>query len=228
MVSFFMGLLWMLLQCLAFLAARLGMLLLWLLWPVWLIGGALAFLSATAQSAEAGWFSWLWGGGDQTKIHSLEAANRALQSAAEVVNEAAKHQADQNVQVLEAIQALSSERTELASHLGQLSAMALRDSQWAAALNVAGPVLVVVGVLVVIALALWLTHKSEAGDIDVVDALLISQLSHGPNESAAEQLVLGPAGGSGATRRLPHRGPEQDPAPDSDIYAQTQEPEQEV
>lgn len=230
MMSFLVGLLWALLKLLGFVVVRLVMFLAWLFWPVWIVAMALGwfFMATKSAHAESSWLGWLWGSSDQAKIQSLEAANRALHSAAQVANEAAKHQADQNVHVLEAIQALSSERTELANHLGQLSAMALRDSQWAAALNVAGPVLIVIGVLMVIGLALWLTHKSEVSDSDVLDMLLISELSHGPNEGAPEGNLTGSPGSTGVAHRLPHHGPEPDCDQDSDIYDQPPKPEQEV
>ena len=58
-------------------------------------------------------FSSGWLGTGTTK---LEAANRAVHAAAEVVNESARLQADQNVAITEAITAPSTERAQLAGH----------------------------------------------------------------------------------------------------------------
>ena len=145
-----------------------------------LIAGLIAVLTlaVAAAPAEAGWFSWLWG--DDNSRQHLESANKALQSAAEVVNDASRQQADQNIQLLETIQVISSERTELADHLNQLAGMAARDSEWAAALSMAGPVALAVGGLVVAALALWRMQADTAttslpGDADAL-TLLIEEL----------------------------------------------------
>lgn len=55
----------------------------WLLWPVgMLIASVGALLGLGCRQASAGWFGWL--GNDTRK---LEAANRAVHAAAEVVNE---------------------------------------------------------------------------------------------------------------------------------------------
>ncbi|MFM8893078.1 MAG: hypothetical protein ACKOTB_15935, partial [Planctomycetia bacterium] len=78
----------------------------WLFWPAGLlIAGLGALCGLGCRQANAGWFGW--GSNDTRK---LEAANRAVHAAAEVVNESARLQADQNVAISEAITALSSER----------------------------------------------------------------------------------------------------------------------
>ena len=148
----------------------------WLLWPVgMLVAGVVALLGLGCRQANAGWFGWL--ARDTTK---LEAANQAVHAAAEVVNESARLQADQNVAISEAITALSSERVQLASHLQHIGELATRDSQWAAALTAFSPVLVAVAVLAVGALALWLAYREHAGDSELAEVLVESVTSeHG-------------------------------------------------
>ena len=148
----------------------------WLLWPVgMLVAGLGALCGLGCSQANAGWFGWL--GTDTTK---LEAANRAVHAAAEVVNESARLQADQNIAISEAITALSSERAHLAGHLQHVGELAGRDSQWAAALIAFSPVLVAVAVLAVGALALWLAYREHAGDAELAEALVESVTSeHG-------------------------------------------------
>jgi hypothetical protein len=148
----------------------------WLLWPVGaLVAGLGALCGLGCRQASAGWFGWL--GNDTRK---LEAANRAVHAAAEVVNESARLQADQNVAIYEAITALSSERAQLAGHLQQISEIATQDSQWAVALTTFGPVLVAVAVLAVGALALWLAYREHAGDSELAEVLVESVTSeHG-------------------------------------------------
>ena len=147
----------------------------WLIWPGILIASVGALLGLGCRQANAGWFGWL--ARDTTK---LEAANRAVHAAAEVVNESARLQADQNVAVSEAITALSAERAQLASHLQHIGELAGRDSQWAAALTAFSPVLVAVAVLAVGALALWLAYREHAGDAELAEVLVESVTSeHG-------------------------------------------------
>jgi hypothetical protein len=148
----------------------------WLLWPVGaLVAGLGALLGLGCRQASAGWFGWL--GTDTTK---LEAANRAVHAAAEVVNESARLQADQNVAISEAITALSSERAQLAGHLQHIGEIAQQDSQWAAALTAFSPVLVAVAVLAVGALALWLAYREHTGDAELAEVLVESVTSeHG-------------------------------------------------
>jgi len=145
----------------------------WLLWPVgMLVAGLGALLGLGCRQANAGWFGWL--GNDTRK---LEAANRAVHAAAEVVNESARLQADQNVAISEAITALSSERAQLAGHLQHIGEIAQQDSQWAAALTAFSPVLVAVAVLAVGAMALWLAHREHAGDAELAEVLVESVTS---------------------------------------------------
>ena len=78
---------------------------LWLFSPVWLITAIAGAISGClATPAKAGWFSW----GPDPKI---EAANQALQRAAQIATEAAQTQASQQGQLLAAVEALSNERT---------------------------------------------------------------------------------------------------------------------
>ena len=148
----------------------------WLLWPVgMLVAGLGALCGLGCRQASAGWFGWLG-----TDTHKLEAANRAVHAAAEVVNESARLQADQNVAISEVITALSSERAQLAGHLQHIAEMAKRDSQWAAALTAFSPVFVAVAVLSVGALALWLAYREHAGDAELAEVLVESVTSeHG-------------------------------------------------
>jgi hypothetical protein len=144
----------------------------WLVWPGILIAGIGAMLGLGCRQANAGWFGWLG-----TDTHKLEAANRAVHAAAEVVNESARLQADQNVAISKAITALSSERAQLAGHLQHIGELATQDSQWAAALTAFTPVLVAVAVLAVGALALWLAYREHAGDAELAEVLVESVTS---------------------------------------------------
>lgn len=145
----------------------------WLFWPAGLlVAGLGALCGLGCRQAHAGWFGWL--GND---IRKLEAANRAVHAAAEVVNESARLQADQNVAISEAITALSSERAQLAGHLQHIGEIAAQDSQWAAALTAFSPVLVAVAVLAVGALALWLAYREHAGDAELAEVLVESVTS---------------------------------------------------
>ena len=145
----------------------------WLLWPVGaLVAGLGALCGLGCRQASAGWFGWL--GTDTTK---LEAANRAVHAAAEVVNESARLQADQNVAISDAITALSSERAQLAGHLQHIGEIAQQDSEWAAALTAFSPGLVAVAVLAVGGLALWLVYREHAGDSELAEVLVESVTS---------------------------------------------------
>lgn len=147
----------------------------WLLWPGILIASVGALLGLGCRQANAGWFGWL--GNDTRK---LEAANRAVHAAAEVVNESARLQADQNVAVSEAITALSSERAQFAGYLQHIGEIAAQDSQWAAALTAFSPVLIAVAVLAIGAMALWLACREHAGDAELAEVLVESVTSeHG-------------------------------------------------
>ena len=148
----------------------------WLLWPVgMLVAGLGALCGLGCSQANAGWFGWLG-----TDTRKLEAANRAVHAAAEVVNESARLQAGQNVAISEAITTLSTERAQLAGHLQHIGEIAQQDSQWAAALTAFSPVLVAVAVLAVGALALWLAYREHAGDAELAEVLVESVTSeHG-------------------------------------------------
>ena len=132
---------------------------LWFFWPIVVVG----CLIATAESAQAGWMSWLWGSSDTGKLErSLDIAEKAAKvasQAAEAQAEQAAEQARQNTSLAETLSQLSTERTNLADHLHELTTLGIQDSQWAAALHALGPILVCVTVLVVAALALWLTNR---------------------------------------------------------------------
>jgi hypothetical protein len=147
----------------------------WLVWPGIFIAAIGAMLGLGCRQANAGWFGWLG-----TDTRKLEAANRAVHAAAEVVNESARLQADQNVAITEAITALSTERAQLAGHLQHIGEIAQQDSRWAAALTAFSPVLVAVAVLAVGALALWLAYREHAGDAELAEVLVESVTSeHG-------------------------------------------------
>jgi hypothetical protein len=137
----------------------------WLTSPVWLVAAIVGtVLGLFGGSADAGWFSW----GPDPKI---EAANQALQRAAQIATEAAQTQSSQQRQLLAAVEALSNERTQLAGHLQTLGEMAARDSAWAAALKAAGPVLIAVAVLAIGCAAIWMLTR--AADRDAVLATVL-------------------------------------------------------
>lgn len=198
MSGFESTLLWVLLAILRFIAGFLlqaSVCLLWLLRPLAVAG----LMLATAQSAEAGWFSWLWGSNTRQLERSLdvaqEAARVASQAAEAQARNAAAH-AEQNARLAETLGKLSSERTNLADHISALSELGLKDSQWAAAINGSAPVLVCITVLLVAGLALWLAARSgdsqHAELAETVDLLV---------EELAEQAVdpdglYGPRDGS--------------------------------
>ncbi len=128
----------------------------------------LAILSLTgllADPASAGWFT-------KNPDPAIEAANRALEQAAQTANESARIQADQNIRIAEAIHQLSSERIQLAGHLERWRDFSARDSAWAAALESFGPTIVVVLVLAVGGMALWLVTRSGPADAQLVNVLL--------------------------------------------------------
>lgn len=150
-----------------------------LLWPVVIVG----FLIATAQSAEAGWFSWLWGSDTRQLERSLNVAQEAARvasQAAEAQAQQAEAQAQQNARLAETLGQLSSERSNLADHISALTELGLKDSQWAAALNASGPVLVCITVLLVAGLALWLVNRAGDGRQEELAAtveLLVEEIS---------------------------------------------------
>ena len=221
MGSFSVAVLWACLQfvlrCALVLGGRLGMLVLWLLCPAWFPVLAMGWLLVSATTAHAGWFSWLWGDTESGKqaLVRLEAANSALQSAAEAVNESSRLQADQNVEILSTIQALSGERTELAGYLERISKLVMQDSQWAEAMSLAAPVLLAVSVLLVAALALWITHTSHPDDADVLDVLLGEDFVHEARPRSTGYFQMSQMAGTAdepprdsrktQVNRLPHR-----------------------
>ena len=143
---------------------------LWLFSPVWLMAAITGAISGClATPAKAGWFSW----GPDRKI---EAANQALQRAAQIATEAAQTQASQQGQLLAAVEALSNERTQLAGHLQTLGEMATRDSAWAAALQAAGPVLIAVAVLALGCAATWMLTRAADHDADLA-AVLVEEIA---------------------------------------------------
>ncbi len=123
--------------------------------------------------ADAGWFT-------RKPDPAIEAANRALQHAAQTANDSARLQADQNIRIAEAIRQLSGERTQLAGHLEVLARHSAKDSAWAAALDSFGPTLVVALVLAVGGVALWLVTRSGPADAQLVDVLLDEVTSESP------------------------------------------------
>jgi len=128
----------------------------------------LAVLSLTGlltNPADAGWFT-------RKPDPAIEAANRALEHAAQTANESARIQADQNIRIAEAISQLSSERSQLAGHLERWRDFSANDSAWAAALESFGPTVVVALVLAVGGLALWLVTRSGPADAQLVNVLL--------------------------------------------------------
>jgi ABC-type multidrug transport system fused ATPase/permease subunit len=190
MTGFLAALLWAALQFVLAILLRAVSCILWLFWPAVLIGGTLGLLIATAHPAEAGWFSWLWGGsGTRHLERSLDAAHEAARvasQAAEAQAQQAAAQADQNSRVAEALAQLSAERQDYAGHLRAISESAVWDSQLAAVLNASGPVLICVCGLVVAGLALWLVSRNEAangaelpGTVD----LLLEELAAGLPEN---------------------------------------------
>ena len=185
MTSFLAALLWAVIRFVFATVLWIGSGILWLFWPVVLIGGALGFLLASAQSAEAGWFSWLWGSDTRHLERSLDVAQEAARvasQAAEAQAQQAAAQADQNTRVAEAVAQLSAERQDYAGHLRALSESALWDSQLAAVLSASGPVLVCVFCLAVAGLALWLVTRTEAqsnADLPGVVDVLLEELAAG-------------------------------------------------
>ncbi len=123
--------------------------------------------------ADAGWFT-------RKPDPAIEAANRALEHAAQTANESARLQADQNIRIAEAISQLSSERTVLAGHVERWRDFIARDSAWAAALESFGPTVVVALVLAVGGLALWLVTRSGPADAQLVNVLLDEVTSENP------------------------------------------------
>jgi hypothetical protein len=150
----------------------------WLRWPAWLMAGAVGVLTALlTTSAQAGWLA----GPDRR----TEAANRTLEQAARIANEAARTQANDHGRYLEAVAALAGEREQLAGYLQALASAVSRDSVWAAALNALGPALVAVTVLAVGGLALWLVLRPNREDA-LLASLLVDELEGGGTGALAK------------------------------------------
>jgi hypothetical protein len=149
----------------------------WLVRALWRrafnVLAVLVFTSVLAAPADAGWFI-------RKPDPAIEAANKALQHAAQTANESARIQADQNIRIAEAISQLSSERTQVAGHLEVLARHSAKDSAWAAALESFGPTLVVALVLAVGGVALWLVTRSGPADAQLVEVLLDEVASESP------------------------------------------------
>jgi len=159
---------------------------LWLLRPaLWVLAVSLVMATLTSGPVHAG---WLWSDNPDPKI---EAANQALEHAAQLATEAARTQSSQQVQLLQAVEALSNERTQLAGHLQALGELANRDSAWAAALHAAGPVLISAGVLLVAAMAIWMNVRASSHDAQLA-SVLVDEFSG----SGAGLLVRHPGRGS--------------------------------
>jgi hypothetical protein len=173
---------------------RAFMCVLWLFWPAVVLG---VLCVASAQSCEAGWFSWLWGG---SNTKQLERSLDVAEEAARVANEASQAQAqqavaqaEQNARLAETLGQLSSERSNLADHISALTELGLKDSQWAAAVSASGPVLICVTVLLVAGLALWLANRAGEGQqaelAETVD-LLVEEIAMYPAQN--EHGMYGP------------------------------------
>lgn len=204
MTGFLGTLFWALLALTQFIVGllmRAFMCVLWLFWPALVMG----FLIASAQSAEAGWFSWLWGSNTRQLERSLDVAQEAARvasQAAEAQAQQAAAQADQNARLAETLGQLSSERSNLADHLHALMEFGLKDSQWAAAINASGPVLICITVLIVAGLALWLANRTGDGQqhaelVETVDLLVDEIAGYSPEPRSI-------SGGHASLQRLRH------------------------
>lgn len=167
---------------------------LWLFWPFVM---TLGLLVVSAQSAEAGWLSWLWGSNTRELERSLDVAQEAARVASQAAESQAQQavaQAQQNARLAETLGQLSSERSNFADYLQALSELGLKDSQWAAALTAFGPVLICVAVLLVAGLALWLANRPGEGqqDSDLAETvnLLVEELAaHSPEPTGLSEQV---------------------------------------
>jgi hypothetical protein len=164
-------------------------------WPI-----ALVLLALATSQAQAGWFTR----GPDPKA---EAANRALERAAQIAAEAASTQAQERGRLLQAIEALSNERTHLAKHLEHLGTLASRDSAYAAALQAAVPLLVAVAVLALGCAAIWLVTRSGSQDAELA-AVLVDEVCAtgiglvGPCGQGLPKTHPGPAHLTGANREI--------------------------
>jgi hypothetical protein len=165
--------------------------------------------------ADAGWFS-------RKPDPAIEAANRALEQAAQTANESARIQADQNIRIAEAISQLSSERTQLAGHLERWRDFSARDSAWAAALESFGPTIIVALVLAVGGMALWLVTRSGPADAQLVNVLLDEVTSENPRWLA--QAPSRPLLGADVNMRALVADNQREPDPEYD--SQSHEPQE--
>ena len=104
---------------------------------------------------------------------------------------------------LEAVTALSNERTNLAQQLTHLGQLAATNSAWAAALHTAGPVLIAVAVLALGCAACWMTTRASDTDSHLASVLVEEIVGTGPGFLLADS----------GLHRLPDdepRGPETD------------------
>lgn len=184
--------------------------LLWIFWPLVILAGALGLLISSATPCEAGWTDWLWGENqDADKLRrAADLAGESARIAGQVAAAQAQHaseQARQNTQVAEMLKELSGERQEYSRQLESLAGLAMRDSEWAAALTATGPLIICVAVLVVAGLALWLVTRpggyvgsgSGAGAAAGYEASLAMDV-------LVEELARAQAGSQGAYFAEPH------------------------
>ena len=195
----------------------------------WLPAVMLVALTAAAGTpALAGWFTR----GPDPKT---EAANRVLERAATIAAEAAAVQTQDHRKMLEAVTALSSERTFLAAQLSSLGKLAARDAAWAAAIETTGPMLVAVAVLAVGGVALWMVTRTSEQDSQLASVLVdeIAGTGTGILLRASGQSRLGsdslPVNGSPPTllthgKAFPAAGQEHD-QPDPTLTPESQEGE---
>jgi hypothetical protein len=142
---------------------------------IWSLMFSLALACLAHGSVSAG---WLW---DVPPDPKIEAANRALERAAELATEAARTQSGQHAQLLDAVEVLSTERTHLASYLQALSTLGHQDSAWAAAIHAAVPLIISAAVLVVSALAIWLIARESDDDAHLATVLVDEIAGTGPS-----------------------------------------------
>ncbi len=222
MAAFLWGLLWPIWKVLLSIAAGLFAVviwlckqllswLLWIFWPILLLLVFVGWFAISAKSCEAGWFDWLWGN-DSANARAAEQFQRAAELAGESTRIAgevaaaqvrqANEQARQNTQVAEMLKELSSERRDYARQLEELSAIALRDSEWAAALSALEPGLICLTVLIIAGLVLVLALKNSpgngAGDGDARgdDLLAIDVLVEEISRAPIRPYQAGGAGGA--------------------------------
>ena len=212
--------------------------LLWVLWPILLLLVFVGWFAISAKSCEAGWFDWLWGN-DNSDARAAEQFQRAAELASESTRIAgevaaaqvrqANEQARQNSQVAEMLKELSSERRDYARQLEELSAIALRDSEWAAALSALEPGLICLTVLLIAGLVLALALKNSPGN-DAEDGgargdallaidVLVEEISRAPIRPYQAGGAVGAVGARGdigdVGDHLGIAGPRKIPAPGS-------------